>query len=279
MSRVTSLTSMSDQQLNRWIKRIALLFFVVLIAFVAFYAVDRFRGQPGPDRRPAARHPRGGGPGRSGRHDLPRPTGGPVLRQGPIRGRGRAVHRADRREARRSSWPASDAPGVPEDEPVRPAIPRLREGRRDRHHRRDGRTSTRRWRPLTTASAPSRWRRTDRGSDRAAEEGARDPAHGRATRSCARDRLPGDGPGPSWRSSRSTSRSPWCPSAGRSPTRRSRPPTRRPAIPTARRGRRRWPRSPPATIATAETRLLAIADGEPDPRGQRRPRPGERVEG
>ena len=43
MSRVTSLTSMSDQQLNRWIKRIALLFFVVLVAFVAFYAVDRFR--------------------------------------------------------------------------------------------------------------------------------------------------------------------------------------------------------------------------------------------
>jgi tetratricopeptide (TPR) repeat protein len=43
MSRVTSLTSMSDQQLNRWIKRIALLFVVVLVAFVAFYAVDRFR--------------------------------------------------------------------------------------------------------------------------------------------------------------------------------------------------------------------------------------------
>jgi tetratricopeptide (TPR) repeat protein len=43
MSRVTSLTNMSEEQLNRWIKRIALLFVVVLIAFVAFYAVDRFR--------------------------------------------------------------------------------------------------------------------------------------------------------------------------------------------------------------------------------------------
>jgi tetratricopeptide (TPR) repeat protein len=34
---------MPEQQLNRWIKRIALLFVVVLIAFVAFYAIDRFR--------------------------------------------------------------------------------------------------------------------------------------------------------------------------------------------------------------------------------------------
>ena len=43
MSRVTSLTNLPDAQLNRWIKRIALLFVVVLVAFVAFYAVDRFR--------------------------------------------------------------------------------------------------------------------------------------------------------------------------------------------------------------------------------------------
>jgi tetratricopeptide (TPR) repeat protein len=43
MSRVTSLTSMPEQQLNRWIKRIALLFVVVLIAFIAFYVFDRFR--------------------------------------------------------------------------------------------------------------------------------------------------------------------------------------------------------------------------------------------
>jgi tetratricopeptide (TPR) repeat protein len=34
---------MNDQQLNRWIKRVALLFVVVLIAFVALYVVDRFR--------------------------------------------------------------------------------------------------------------------------------------------------------------------------------------------------------------------------------------------
>lgn len=43
MSRVTSLTNLPEEQLNRWIKRIALLFFVVLIAFVALYALDRFR--------------------------------------------------------------------------------------------------------------------------------------------------------------------------------------------------------------------------------------------
>jgi tetratricopeptide (TPR) repeat protein len=43
MSRVTSLTNMPEAQLNRWIKRLALLFVVVLIAFVAFYVIDRFR--------------------------------------------------------------------------------------------------------------------------------------------------------------------------------------------------------------------------------------------
>jgi tetratricopeptide (TPR) repeat protein len=43
MSRVTSLTNMPEEQLTRWIRRIALLFFVVLVAFVAFYAIDRFR--------------------------------------------------------------------------------------------------------------------------------------------------------------------------------------------------------------------------------------------
>jgi len=42
MFRVTSLTAMPEQQLNRWIKRIALLFVVVLIAFVAFYVFDRY---------------------------------------------------------------------------------------------------------------------------------------------------------------------------------------------------------------------------------------------
>jgi tetratricopeptide (TPR) repeat protein len=56
MSPVTSLTRMSEQQLNRWIKRIALLFFVVLVAFVAFYAIDRFRAPSAPivDRQIAA---------------------------------------------------------------------------------------------------------------------------------------------------------------------------------------------------------------------------------
>ena len=48
MFRVTSLANMPDQQLNRWIKRLALLFVVVLIAFVAFYVVDRFRAPAAP---------------------------------------------------------------------------------------------------------------------------------------------------------------------------------------------------------------------------------------
>ncbi len=56
MSRVTSLTNMPEAQLNRWIRRIALLFVVVLIAFVAFYAIDRFRAPTAPilDRELAA---------------------------------------------------------------------------------------------------------------------------------------------------------------------------------------------------------------------------------
>ncbi len=43
MSRVTSLTSMPEAQLNRWIKRIGLLLFVGVVAFAAFYAIDRVR--------------------------------------------------------------------------------------------------------------------------------------------------------------------------------------------------------------------------------------------
>jgi tetratricopeptide (TPR) repeat protein len=47
---------MSEKELNRWIKRIALLFVVVLVAFIAIYAVDRFRmpAKPIPDQRIAA---------------------------------------------------------------------------------------------------------------------------------------------------------------------------------------------------------------------------------
>lgn len=48
MFRVTSLTEMPEAQLNRWIKRIGLLLFVGVIAFVAFYAFDRFRASPAP---------------------------------------------------------------------------------------------------------------------------------------------------------------------------------------------------------------------------------------
>jgi len=56
MFRVTSLAEMPDAQLNRWIRRIALLVFVVLIAFVAIYAFDRFRMPAAPivDRELAA---------------------------------------------------------------------------------------------------------------------------------------------------------------------------------------------------------------------------------
>jgi tetratricopeptide (TPR) repeat protein len=48
MSRVTSLTSMPEAQLNRWIKRIGLLLLVGVVAFIAFYAVDRFRAPVAP---------------------------------------------------------------------------------------------------------------------------------------------------------------------------------------------------------------------------------------
>ncbi len=48
MFRVTSLTSMPEKQLNRLIKRVALLFLVGLIAFIAFYAVDRYRPATAP---------------------------------------------------------------------------------------------------------------------------------------------------------------------------------------------------------------------------------------
>jgi tetratricopeptide (TPR) repeat protein len=39
---------MPEKELNRWIRRIALIFVVLLIVFVAFYAIDRFRAAPAP---------------------------------------------------------------------------------------------------------------------------------------------------------------------------------------------------------------------------------------
>ena len=56
MFRVTSLAEMPEAQLNRWIRRVALLLLVGVIAFVAFYAVDRFRAPAAPivDRELAA---------------------------------------------------------------------------------------------------------------------------------------------------------------------------------------------------------------------------------
>lgn len=56
MFRVTSLSKMDDRQLNRWIKRVLLLLVVGTIAFVAFYAYDRWRPATTPivDQRLAA---------------------------------------------------------------------------------------------------------------------------------------------------------------------------------------------------------------------------------
>lgn len=48
MFRVTSLTSMPERQLNRLIRRIGLLLLVGIVAFVAFYAVDRYRAPAAP---------------------------------------------------------------------------------------------------------------------------------------------------------------------------------------------------------------------------------------
>jgi tetratricopeptide (TPR) repeat protein len=56
MFRVTSLAKMPDEQLNRWIKRLGLLLVVGTLAFVGFYALDRFRlpGASMVDRQVAA---------------------------------------------------------------------------------------------------------------------------------------------------------------------------------------------------------------------------------
>lgn len=56
MLRVTSLTSMDDRQLNRWIRRLALLLVVGAVLFTAFYVLDRWRPATTPivDREIAA---------------------------------------------------------------------------------------------------------------------------------------------------------------------------------------------------------------------------------
>lgn len=56
MFRVTSLAEMPDAQLNRWIKRLALVLLIGVVGFIAFYAVDRFRAPAAPlvDRETAA---------------------------------------------------------------------------------------------------------------------------------------------------------------------------------------------------------------------------------
>lgn len=56
MFRVTSLAKMDERRLNRWIKRVLLLLLVGTLAFVAFYAFDRWRPATTPivDQRLAA---------------------------------------------------------------------------------------------------------------------------------------------------------------------------------------------------------------------------------
>lgn len=56
MLRVTSLTNLSDRQLDRLIRRVALLAVVILVGFVAFYVYDRYRPPQAPivDRDVAA---------------------------------------------------------------------------------------------------------------------------------------------------------------------------------------------------------------------------------
>ncbi len=56
MLRVTSLTSMDERQLNRWIKRIALLLVAGTVLFAGFYILDRWRAPAPPivDQRVAA---------------------------------------------------------------------------------------------------------------------------------------------------------------------------------------------------------------------------------
>jgi tetratricopeptide (TPR) repeat protein len=56
MFRVTSLAEMPESQLNRWIKRLALVLLIGVVGFIAFYAVDRFRAPAAPlvDRETAA---------------------------------------------------------------------------------------------------------------------------------------------------------------------------------------------------------------------------------
>jgi hypothetical protein len=48
MFRVTSLTSMDERQLNRWIKRLALLLVAGIVLFAAFYTLDRWRAPATP---------------------------------------------------------------------------------------------------------------------------------------------------------------------------------------------------------------------------------------
>lgn len=56
MFRPSSLTAMPDAELNRWIKRLGLLLVLGIVAFVAFYAVDRIRISPAaiPDQKTGA---------------------------------------------------------------------------------------------------------------------------------------------------------------------------------------------------------------------------------
>ena len=54
MFRVTSLTTMDDRQLNKWIKRVVLLLVAGTVLFTGFYVLDRWRAATDADRGPPA---------------------------------------------------------------------------------------------------------------------------------------------------------------------------------------------------------------------------------
>ena len=229
MSRVTSLTHMPEQQLNRWIKRLALLFVVVLIAFVAFYAFDRFRMPAAPivDRELAALE------------EAVRADPADVVARGQLAELYFAKGRFDEAvaqytalidaqqggRARRASAAAGPTRQLGQYDQAIPDFEKVVEigaDRRDGRHRPGPRGRLLRPRDdRPGAGARPRTRSSN------LDQGDRDHS-GRTPTPCyaLANALPRHGPDRPRRSSSSTSRSRSCRSAGRSRTRRSRPPTR-----------------------------------------------------
>ena len=157
MFRVTSLTKMPEAQLNRWIKRIGLLLFVGIVAFVAFYAVDRFRAATAADRRPGARRPRGGRPGRSGGHRR-RAASSPTCTspRAATRTRSPSTPRSSRPARRTSSRASAAARPTELRASCDAAIADYQKVVEIGHDRRDGQRRPDARRPPTTGSARSR---------------------------------------------------------------------------------------------------------------------------